>query len=226
MKTWMAAALLVLLRAKSFDSRLPALAQDKPLFEEKFGEKLSEGWSWVREDAAGWKLEGGALKIKTQPGTLFYKQNNAKNVLLRKPPVAGTADAPIAIEATVESAPAKDAEQVGLLFYIDDDNYVKIVREYLKGKTSAVLAHEVKKIFETLPANENDATTYRFRLQWAGPRILGYYKAGDAKEWVNLGSYETPAGENPQFGICAHGGAPDSDRWATIKDLKIVKLSK
>src|SRR2546427_727780 len=117
------------------------------------------------------------------------------------------------------------AALVGLLFYIDDDNYVKIVREYLKGKTSAVLAHEVKRIFETLPAKEDPAASYRLRLIWAGPTIYGSYKAGDA-EWVELGSYETPAGENPKFGICAHGAAPDADRWATIKDVRIAKLGK
>src|SRR5207247_9278141 len=99
--------------------------------------------TWLREDAAAWKLETGALKIKALPGTLFYKTNNAKNVLLRKSPTAGTEAEPVAFEATVESAPAKDAEQVGILFYVDDDNYVKVVREYLKGKTSAVLAREV-----------------------------------------------------------------------------------
>jgi regulation of enolase protein 1 (concanavalin A-like superfamily) len=212
MKIWIAAVTLVLL-------------QDKPLFEEKFKENLSNGWTWVREDAAGWKLEGGALKIKTQPGTLFYKSNNAKNVLLRKSPVAGTEAQRIAFEATVENAPAKDAEQVGLLFYIDDDNYVKIVREYLKGKTSAVLAHEVKRNFETQPAKEDAAGSYRLRLIWAGPKIYGSYKTGDA-DWIELGSYETPAGDNPQFGVCAHGAAADADRWATIKDLKILKLPK
>jgi regulation of enolase protein 1 (concanavalin A-like superfamily) len=211
MKTWIAVTLL-------------ALHQDKPLFEEKFNDKL-DGWTWVREDKAAWKLEAGALKIKAQPGTLFYKTNNAKNVLLRKSPVAGTEAERIVFEATVASAPSKDAEQVGILFYIDDDNYVKVVREYLKGKTYAVLAHEVKKIFETLPSKEDAAESYRLRLIWAGAKIYGSYKAGDA-EWVELGSYDTPSGENPQFGLCAHGAAPDADHWATIKDVRIFKLPK
>ena len=59
---------------------LVLLAQDVS-FEEKFAGKLSDGWSWVREDSAGWKLDGGALKIKAQPGTIWYKKNDAKNII-------------------------------------------------------------------------------------------------------------------------------------------------
>lgn len=214
MKT-LAAALLALLTF-----------QDKALFEEKFEGKLSEGWSWLREDAAGWKLEGGALRIKTQPGTLFYKSNNAKNVLLRKPPAAGTEAAPVAFEATVESAPAKDAEQVGLLFYVDEDNYVKLVREFLKGKTNVVMAREAKRIFENLPAKEEAAARYRLRLVWAGPKVSGFINIDGDKGWTPVGTYDVPPGENPQFGLCAHGAAADADRWASITGLRILSISK
>ncbi len=80
------------------------LCQEKALFEEKFAGKLSDGWSWLREDAAGWKVDGGALSIKAQPGKIWYKTKTAKNVLLRKSPAQGTADAPVSAEVTPSSA--------------------------------------------------------------------------------------------------------------------------
>jgi len=64
---------------------LALFLQDASLFEEKFaGGKLGEGWTWVREDAGGWKIEGAALKMKALPGTIWYKKNDAKNLLLRR----------------------------------------------------------------------------------------------------------------------------------------------
>src|SRR2546429_3612224 len=98
---------------------LVLLLQDKVLFEEKFAGKLSEGWTWLREDATGWKMESGALKIKAQPGKIWYKTKTAKNVLLRKLPGAGTAEAPVSIEVTAESGPEANSEQCGLYLYFD-----------------------------------------------------------------------------------------------------------
>ena len=86
------------------------LGQEKVLFEEKFAGKLSDGWTWVREDASGWKVEGGALRIKAQPGKIWYKTKTAKNFLVRKSAAAGTAEAPVSVEVTVEFAPEANAE--------------------------------------------------------------------------------------------------------------------
>jgi len=120
---------------------LALFLQDASLFEEKFtGGKLGEGWTWVREEAGGWKIEGASLKMKALPGTIWYKKNDAKNLLLRKAPVAGTEAAPIAIEVTVDSSPETNAEQCGLFLYYDDANYVKVVRECNKGKPGIVIA--------------------------------------------------------------------------------------
>jgi len=80
-----AAALLVVL-----------LSQEKVLLEEKFAGKPGAGWTWAREDAGAWKVDGGALQIKALPGKIWYKTKTAKNVQVRKLPDKGTADAPLA----------------------------------------------------------------------------------------------------------------------------------
>jgi hypothetical protein len=205
---------------------LALLLQDPPLFEEKFaGGKLGEGWSWVREDAGGWKIEGASLKMKALPGTIWYKKNDAKNLLLRKAPAAGTEAAPIAFEVTVDSLPETNAEQGGLFLYYDDANYVKLVRECNKGKPGIVIAREQKGIPESLPPKEELKGPVTLKLVWAGAKITGSYKA--AGDWVTLGDYELPLSDAElKIALGAHGAPADANRWATFSAFKITKAAK
>jgi putative heme-binding domain-containing protein len=43
------------------------LSQEKVVLEEKFAGKPGAGWTWAREDAGAWKVDGGALQIKALP---------------------------------------------------------------------------------------------------------------------------------------------------------------
>ena len=63
------------------DSRDP-----KVLFEEHFKGRLSDGWSWVREDRDAWELGDGVLRVRAAPGNLWEAENNARNLLLRPAP--------------------------------------------------------------------------------------------------------------------------------------------
>jgi hypothetical protein len=203
---------------------LVLLAQDAPLFEEKFAGKLGEGWSWVREDAAGWKVEAGALKLKALPGTIWYKKNDAKNLLLRKLPAAGTEAAPIAIDVTIDSAPETNAEQCGLFLYYDDSNYIKLIRECNKGKPGIVIAREQKGIPESLPPKEELTGPIQLKLVWAGAKVTGSYKA--AGDWITLGDYELPASDlELKIALAAHGAPATADRWGTFTNFRVSKAT-
>jgi hypothetical protein len=198
------------------------LTQEKALFEEKFSGKLSDGWTWMREDASGWRIEGGALKIKAQPGKIWYKTKTAKNVLVRKSPAAGTAEAPVSAEVTVESSPEAEAEQAALYLHFDDANFVKIIHESVKGKKKILVVREQKNIPEPQTPKEEAAATVRLRLTWAGARVTGAYKAGG--DWVPVGDVEIPSGASGGgFALTAHGGAPEADHWARFTDFRIVQ---
>ena len=204
---------------------LSLLAQEKVIFEEKFAGKLSDGWSWQREDPAGWKLEGGSLKIKAQPGKIWYKTKTAKNLLLRKLPEKGTADAPLAIEVTVDNNPEVTAEQCGLYLHFDDGNFVKIIREHVKGKINVMIVRELKNIPEPQQPKEEAATPVRLKLVWSGAKVSGAYKAGG--DWVPVGEVDCPVPDGAaNVALASHGGPAESDRWATFKDHRVVKLSK
>ena len=79
---------LILIAALAATLASGSAADDKErvAFEEKFADKLDEGWSWVREDDKAWKLDSGSLVIRTSTGALWQQTNNNRNILLRKPP--------------------------------------------------------------------------------------------------------------------------------------------
>lgn len=201
------------------------LVQERSLFEEKFAGKLSDGWTWVREDAGGWKVEGSALRIKAQPGKIWYKTKTAKNVLLRKLPAVGTPEAPLTIEVTVDSAPEANSEQCGLYLQFDDNNFVKIIREHLKGVTKVLLVREQKGIPEPLPPKEEPTSPVRLRLVWAGPKVSGFYKT--TTDWIPVGELEAPASEAaPSAALASHGGPAEADRWAKFTEFRVAQAIK
>ena len=46
------------------------------------GKSLPSGWEWKRENPEGWRLRDGGLEIRIEPGNMWGKKNDAKNVLL------------------------------------------------------------------------------------------------------------------------------------------------
>jgi len=201
------------------------LLQEKVLVEEKFAGKLTDGWTWLREDPSGWKIEGGALKVKAQPGKIWYKTKTAKNLPVRKLPEKGTAEAPIAIEVTVDSTPEANSEQCGLYLYFDETHFVKIIREHLKGKTNVLMVKELKGIPEPLPPKDEPASPVRLRLVWSGAKVSGAFKAGG--DWVPAGDVDCPMPDgSASAALAAHGAPPEADRWAKFTDFRIVKLPK
>ena len=204
---------------------LLCLLQDAALFEEKFAGKLGDGWTWIREDAASWKVDAGALKVKCLPGSIWYKKNDAKNFLLRRLPLTATEAAPLAMEVTVDSAPETNAEQCGLFLYFDDANYIKLIRECNKGKAGIVLARELKGIPESLPPKEELKGPIRLKLVCSGAKVSASYKA--AGDWVALGDYDLPVSDAElKIGLGAHGAPVDADRWATFTSFRITKAAK
>ncbi len=196
---------------------------DAVLFAEPFDAKLADGWTWLREDAGGWKIAEGALEIQAQAGTLWGQANNAKNVLLRKPPVKGVENDPFAVEATVTSAPAVTAEQAGVILYSDDDTNVKLVREHLEGKLYIVLAVEAGGSGKALAKKEVEGDTHALRLISQGGKIRGEVKTGTPAAWTPVGSGESPFKGEMQAGLVAHGGPADAARWAKFGEVRIVR---
>ncbi len=113
--------------------------KEKVLFAEKFEDKLDKDWLWLREDPMAWKLENGSLVHRVLPGYLHAKSNNSRNVLLRPLPKS---DKPLAVEVHVEGEPKVQFEHAGVVWYVDDDNYVSLFQEVLGGKVELQMVTE------------------------------------------------------------------------------------
>jgi len=85
---------------------------------------MKAGWTWVREDRAHWQFTGTDLQITTQPGALNGMQyNDVKNILLQPAPTQT-----FRFETKLTFTPDSSYHNAGLIYYIDDDNYIRVSR--------------------------------------------------------------------------------------------------
>ena len=86
-------------------------------------------WSFVRADSSMVYLTGTALQIRTQPGALNGippkdgPTNSVKNIVLQPSP-SGT----FRMETRLVFKPDSSFHNAGLIYYINDDNYVRLSR--------------------------------------------------------------------------------------------------
>jgi regulation of enolase protein 1 (concanavalin A-like superfamily) len=87
---------------------------------------LAQGWSWTREDPAGWNLSErpGWLKLVTS-GNVLLGAGGSAPVLLHAAP-----DGDFEIRSRIEFSPTSDFHFAGVLVYSDDDHFVALGRAF------------------------------------------------------------------------------------------------
>jgi WD40 repeat protein/regulation of enolase protein 1 (concanavalin A-like superfamily) len=212
---------LVLLWNMSTYQRTATLTwPEKVLFEEPFTDQLAKGWSWVREDPKAWRLEKGALVLRTLPGYLHAKENNARNILLRPLPKA---DKPLAVEVLVEGEPKVQYEHAGLVYYVDDDNYVALFQEVL-GKTVELQMVIEKDAQPRFAVAKHSAKEVSLRLLIAGGKITAQYKPSEKETWKTVGQGDVPAGDAARVGLMSGGAPKDAERFVRFRSFRILKI--
>jgi regulation of enolase protein 1 (concanavalin A-like superfamily) len=202
-----------------------AAADPNVLFHEPFKENLSPGWSWLREDKPDWKLADGALHIRLTPGNLWADENTAHNLLLRDPPRDARS---FTAEVTLSLAPAAFGEQAGLLWYRDDDNYLKLTKEFYNDRTWVVFAVERDGKPDYREA-ECRGQWVNLRLTVAGDKVAASFLPIGGTAAKSMGTFDFPATDpkdksgSARVGLTAHHGAPESDRWAVFRDFRIIR---
>lgn len=199
------------------------LAQDKWLFEDKFAAAPGKGYAWIRADAAASKVEKGALLLKSLPGTIWEKTATQKNLLVRELPAWKPEEGSIAAEVTVANAPAVDDEQAGLMLYLDDDNYLKLCRERVKGKMQIVFARERGGVAVCPVERDDAAASHRLRIRWEGQRVSAEILPAGAPKWISAGYCESPfpKPEGVKVALYACGGKAEAPGWAQFTDFRI-----
>jgi len=142
---------------------------------------LDPKWSWVREDATNWSLtkNPGAMTITTQGGTIQGATNTARNILLQDAPGG---DWMIESKVNLSRQQAVNNEEVGIIAYIDDSNYVAV------GWTRVTAP-------STFPANYNNIVFYReqggtaTRILHSGIDVNRYAGPNRDQIWFRLAKY-------------------------------------
>lgn len=188
-----------------------------PPYRDDFGSgTLGSIWSWVRPDGANWSLTAnpGYMRIATQPGELFQTTNTAKNLLLRNAP-----DGDWTISTKLTYSPTAGNQQAGLIVYLDDDNYVKLVRGYTTSDRIS-FQKETAGAFDNLyEVNGVTAGTVYLKLAKSGTTYTAYYNTDGSETWTPI--YQTTfSPRGARIGLSSFGGAtgPQADfDWFDIR---------
>jgi regulation of enolase protein 1 (concanavalin A-like superfamily) len=205
------------------------IARAQPaLFSDGFQGKLAAGWSWVRENPAGWRMTTNGLQVLLEPGNMWGGQNNARNVLVRPLPSADQENLEVAV--TVENMPSNQYEQVDLVWYYDDSNMVKIGLELVDRELCLVMGREERDQTRTiakLPLGP-DSTRLRVRFLTSKNQLRGEYRLADATEWKRAGECDMPApkGMQPRVSLQCYQGLVEQNHWATLTDFRISKVGE
>lgn len=189
-------------------------------FRDGFDGKLGEGWSWRRENPAGWRIRDGALEIRVEPGNMWGPQNDARNVLVRK--LDGfSPNHEITVSVTVSNKPTEQYEQVDLVWYYDDSHMVKIGQEMVDGKLSVVMGREEKDRTRTIAIIPIDALQVDLRLVVTNKVVRGAFRPSRPNAWREAGWCDLPIHGEPHVTIQCYQGPRQAAHWARISDFQI-----
>jgi regulation of enolase protein 1 (concanavalin A-like superfamily) len=197
---------------------------DSLLFRDSFEGKLGQGWTWRRENPAGWRIGNAALEIRVEPGNMWGPQNDARNVLVRK--LDGVSlNHGVAVSVTVSNKPTEQYEQVDLVWYYDDSHMVKIGQEMVDGKLSVVMGREEKDRTRTIAIIPIEELLLELRLVATNKVVRGAFRASGSKEWREAGSCDLPVRGEPHVAIQCYQGPANAEHWARISDFQLRALT-
>ena len=196
-------------------------AGDDVLFEETFDAKLQSTWKWIRPDADEWRIQGKELHVRSQFGRI-WGGNDAKNVLVIRPPKTDNVEARV----NVAHAPKEKWEQAGLLWYVDDDNFVKFISEHIDGKMYAVICREQAGRGRVFGKVEAPSANMQLRLAVRGNRVTGQWRIKEKQPWSDSGSCQFDVPGDRYFGLFTQNGLKDQVRWVRFDSFVITDLAR
>ena len=198
-------------------------AQEKILFADPFVDKLADGWSWVREDPKGWRLDKKTLVVRTSRGGLWGTDNNGGNIALRTPPEVK--EGKLAVEVLVEIEPTNMYENAGLIWYYDDDNYIILVKEKIDNDMLVHLVSERDaKAGAAFHKNFNAGKNVWFRAEAEPGKLSGFYRASSNEEWLKLGQCDLPLRGKPKVGLTTAYAPSDAEHFTRFSNFRMLQV--
>ena len=197
---------------------------------------LADGWSFVGRTGPGQPrntettlgvtppdvsynqtLHPGVLRIPVGSGDLWETINTSQNTLLRDLATNWTS-----VRLAFSFAPTQNTEQVNLIIYQDDNNYVSVGRAYNNGHVVSFineLGRNPITIGSSVVAASNTNLHLRLDRDLNTGNVGGFYSA-DGTNWIGLGqTWQTLI--KPKVGVFA-GGALEAQINADLDRLEII----
>jgi beta-xylosidase len=221
---WIGCQLLfpVILGCVAWTARAADLPGEKVLFEENFADASGKDWTWLREIPNHWKIDKERKELLISP---VWSEGNMKNIPLWTVPDVKTGS--LAIEVHIEHEPTGDYEYAGLIWYIDDKNYVAIRNgpHGEDGKVMWVMRCKVGKVESPSKVTYN-AQSVDLRMVITGAKAEGLYRPSSADEWHSMGEVEMPNGDPAKVGFRTGNGDGPKPSWAHFSKFRILQLDR
>ncbi|MCZ6674609.1 MAG: hypothetical protein O7C75_16900, partial [Verrucomicrobia bacterium] len=153
----------------------------------------------------------------------IWAGERSKNLLLAKNPTGERA-------LTLADVELVDAigkwEQCGLLVYLNDDSFVKLVVEHIDGPHFVVMAQEFDKKRIVLAKIEIPGNRAQLRLEVDGDTVRGYWRLVENKSWHAAASTPSLDIETQRFGLFSQDGPREEKRFALIRQLSWNPVSE
>lgn len=199
----------------------PAGAGPQPdEFRDAFKGKLGPGWSWVREDRSAWRVGDDGLEVRIQPGNMWGRANDARNLLVR--PAPDPVKAEVDVSVTVRNAPKVQWEQADLVWYYDDAHQVKCGQELVDGKLCIVMGREEADRTRTIKIVPLDSNTVSLRLVARGNRVRGFFRRPADQDWREVGACDLPVKGEPKVCLQFYRGPEKEERWVRVTDFRMT----
>ncbi|MBC8876498.1 MAG: DUF1349 domain-containing protein [Planctomycetes bacterium] len=196
---------------------LGAGASGDELFEDSFDKEVKPAWKWIRPDADEWRIVDGQLQVRSQFGRI-WGGNDAKNVLVVRPSKTDKVEARV----NVAHEPKEKWEQAGLLWYVDDDNFVKFISEQIDGKMYAVICREQGGRGRVCGKVVAPSGNMQLRLIVRGKNVTGQWRIKETDPWSDSGSCEFDVPGDRYFGLFTQNGPKDQVRWVRFDSFVIA----
>jgi len=184
-------------------------AEPRVLLEDRFDGKLAEGWTWLRENPQAWRIAGGALQIRVEPGVA----DNVRNALLRPAPDRSKGQFAAEVTITFTTPPTRQYEQAGITWYHKGKPLLKLVHEQIDGKTYII------------PGKIATSTkTVQLRLIFTAERYTAQFRPEGKGEFQTVAEGKLPAPGEDQISIQCYNGPPDAEHWIRFENFRLLQL--
>lgn len=184
-------------------------AEPVVVFSDSFAGKLGDGWTWLRENPAAWRIAENGLEIRVEPGVA----QTVKNALLRPAPERAKARYAVDVTITNLTAPTHQYEQAGITWYTDGKPVFKLVKELIDGKLYIIPGRKPL-----------ECNTVELRLIVSADRFTAQYRPEAKGDFLTAAEGKLAPGLNEQVSIQCYQGPPDAEHWIRFENFRITRL--